>query len=464
MKQRSFDIVNPYKASGPNGSGSVYTDTKEFTTRTTQYRDLTAQAAPELPKRARRTGPRKILFLLFCILVGILGTATVGVAVSRSMFKDNNSQVQTTVSIPLVDDVTEQPSDTVTSRLMFVGDVFWGRAIERAAQASGQGPSYLYSGLKAEDKANYDMWVGDMECPVTDRDIAYQTQINSLLFNCRPEYLHETAKWFDALSLANNHTDNNGGIWGLEQSRINISRAGIQHFGTYDLNKPGEICEVISAKAQSVLSGEVRIPVALCGYNLVVNRQPTDEQMADMKKFSAYMPVIAMPHMGVEYRTTAESAKEQAYRTLIDNGADIVIGAHPHVVQNSEVYNGRLIVYSTGNFLFDQQTLGAETTQTLGVGLSITVTDQHAITAYTSIGAECVVYQDDCATRLSQKLQGRPSFEVAYMFEYFDESSGVPVKASDSVSSIIKKTASIDTLTGLDTKWEEKHSGNLSDD
>lgn len=340
--------------------------------------------------------------------------------------------------------------------MMFVGDVFWGRAIQTAAERSGQGPAYLFSGLSVEDKAKYDMWVGGMECPVTNRDISYQTQVSSLIFNCRPEYVSEAAKWFDAFSLANNHTDNNGGEWGLEQTRRNLEAAGIQHFGTYSMEKHEEACEIISASAQSEQSGDVIIPVALCGFNLVVNKQPTENQLARMSELSKYVPVIALPHMGVEYRPIAEVEKETAYRSMIDHGADIVVGAHPHVVQNSEVYNGRLIAYSVGNFLFDQQILGAETTQTLGVGLKMTISDQDAVAFYTEIGSMCGTYKDNCLALLRETAFSRPDISVSYEFEYFDESSGVPVRASEEIREIIQNTATINRLSGLNKVWEKK--------
>lgn len=453
MKRPVIDVVAPRKISSGPPRTPVSNSTINLKTNTTQYRSQSPAPKQKIASpQPRRISASRISFLVFCACIGLVGAVFVGRAVSQMSSSSGQKVSQSGISVPTAQS-SPLVTDRVTSRLMFVGDIFWGRAIERAANASGQGPAYIYSGLKIEDKSGYDMWVGDMECPVTDRNISYQTQVDSLLFNCRPEYLSETSKWFDVLSLANNHTDNNGGDWGLEQSRLHIANAGIQHFGTYSLDDPDEVCEIISAKAKSLVKAEVRIPVAICGYNLVVNVQPTDELMQNMKRLSSYMPVIAMPHMGVEYRATAEPEKQNAYRAMIDNGADVVIGAHPHVVQNSEVYKGRLIVYSTGNFLFDQQILGADTTQGLGVGIELAINDQEAINTYTNIGAECVAYKDSCLDMISEKIATRPSIEVAYSFEYFDQSTGVPTRASENTRAIIKAKAGVDGLTGLDTVW-----------
>lgn len=63
--------------------------------------------------------------------------------------------------------------------------------------------------------------------------------------------------------------------------------------------------------------------------------------------------VISM-HSGTEYAKTANSRQTEFARAAIDNGADMVIGHHPHVLQPIEVYKGKYIFYSLGNFIFDQ--------------------------------------------------------------------------------------------------------------
>lgn len=464
MTKQAFDIIGPSKPGKKNTplENKAYTERASQASKKPQAPDLKPHFSVDTATTLRKSR-RKMLYsagAMFCLVVGFVGAAMFREGLSQGLFRsERDSQ---TLQSQLVAD-TEEPAavevvtpDEVSTRMMFVGDVFWGRAIQTAAERSGQGPAYLFSGLSVEDKTKYDMWVGDMECPITDHDIPYQTQVSSLIFNCIPEYVSEAAKWFDALSLANNHTDNNGGEWGLEQTRVNLEAAGIQHFGTYSTDEPDDTCEIISASAQSKLRGGVNIPVALCGFSLVVNRQPSEDQLARMSELSKYVPVIALPHMGVEYRPIAEAEKETAYRSMIDHGADIVVGAHPHVVQNSEVYHGRLIAYSVGNFLFDQQTLGAETTQTLGVGLEMKISDQNTIAFYTNIGSMCSAYKDNCLALLKEAAVSRPDISVSYEFEYFDESSGVPVRASDEVRERIQNAATINSLSGLNKIWEKK--------
>jgi len=345
---------------------------------------------------------------------------------------------------------------TLTTNMLYVGEVFWGRGIEYHAQHSALGYSFPFSGLNAADKQDFNAWIGDMECPITNKDIPYQTQVDSLLFNCRPEYVPEAAKWFDALTLANNHTNNNGGVWGIEQTRKNLE-GKIQYFGDYDMHNTANICDVIAMPASLATTGQdvqkVTIPLALCGYDYVGNVQPRQAEYDVMKQYAKVMPVIAMPHMGVEYRPTAEEAKITTYHALIDNGADVVIGAHPHVVQNSENYKGRLIVYSTGNFMFDQQSLGKDTIESLGVALKLTINDASAIGAYTSL-QNCNALHDDCLTQLTTKLTKRPTVTVSYDNRCFDQSSNIPRKASLALcDEILKRATWKDATTGLASQW-----------
>lgn len=453
MKTRLVqDMIPPSSPTPSHGEGVALADLSKVEPRAqVDYRKLSFASKSDSVRRRRSVTRFALWGVGVALVCGLLGSG--GWYVSQ---RGHGVAPATAAVVPRSTTPVPPADDAVSSHMMFVGDVFWGRAIETAAKSSGRGPANLFRGLTSADKAGYDAWIGDMECPVTDKDIPYRTQVDALVFNCRPEYAAEAAKWFDVMTLANNHTDNNGGLWGLEQTRTNLSSVGIQYFGTYDMTNEDDICEVVAVKAQSKQKGAVMVPIALCGFEYVggVTRKLT--QMEQMKKYAAVMPVIAMPHMGVEYRATAEPAKEETYRALIDNGADVVIGGHPHVVQNSEVYKGRLIAYSTGNFLFDQQILGRDTTETLGVGIKLTINDQAAIDTYTSVAEGCKKFKDDCVTILGAKLKARPVFAVSYDFQYFDESTGTPVRASAEVASLIKARATVDQLIGLDAEWRNE--------
>jgi len=342
----------------------------------------------------------------------------------------------------------------LTSHLLFVGDVFWGRSVQTHAEKSNLHYEYITSGLSAADRASYDAWIANFECPITTTNVPYQLQVDILKFNCRPEYLPNLAKWFTAASQANNHTDNNGGAEGLKQTRANLQTNGIQNFGTYNMAQTDDICEVVTLPATTTSTHQVvALPVALCGYMYVVDTTPTPAQLAVMQRYARVMPVVAMPHMGVEYRPTAEDAKVSAYHAMIDNGADMVIGAHPHVIQESESYKGHLIAYSEGNFLFDQQVLGRAETLGLGVGVRLTIYDAAAAKVYASVAPSCKAYKDSCLAQLTARLKTRPKIGVSYNFTCYDEASGLPKLGSDEVCTQARQSATTDRLTGLATSW-----------
>src|SRR6185369_10802699 len=79
--------------------------------------------------------------------------------------------------------------------------------------------------------------------------------------------------------------------------------------------------------------------------------------------------VVTM-HAGTEYTRTPNQAQTDFAHAAIDDGADIVIGAHPHWVQTTEQYKGKYIFYSLGNFIFDQE-LSQETKEVLTLKITL---------------------------------------------------------------------------------------------
>jgi poly-gamma-glutamate synthesis protein (capsule biosynthesis protein) len=84
--------------------------------------------------------------------------------------------------------------------------------------------------------------------------------------------------------------------------------------------------------------------------------------------------IVVIPHWGFEYQTTPDQKQIDWAHLFIDNGADLVVGGHPHVIQPSEEYRGKMIYYSLGNFVFDNmydaadgQMLSVEISASMGV-------------------------------------------------------------------------------------------------
>lgn len=76
---------------------------------------------------------------------------------------------------------------------------------------------------------------------------------------------------------------------------------------------------------------------------------------ADIARLRPRVDVVLVSiHWGIEYQTTPDAWQRELGHHIINAGADIVAGHHPHVLQEPELYKRGLIIYSMGNFVFDQ--------------------------------------------------------------------------------------------------------------
>ncbi len=325
-------------------------------------------------------------------------------------------------------------ADKVTSKLLVMGDVFWGRYVHDWSMASPLKYSYPFAGLASFDRPAYDAWIANMECPVTTNPLASSAaQEATLTFNCSPNYLPGAAKWFSAMSLANNHTDNQRAA-GWRQTADLLGSAGIQTFGHYDPEDQAIRCNILSLPAQVTFddgtSKTVKLPTAWCGYNAVF-KIPSASAITDIGRYAERFVTFAMPHAGTEYRDAPDQLKTTFYRGLIDAGADAVIGGHPHWVQTSEAYQGKLILYSLGNFLFDQQ---ANREVTRGVALQVTlVLDASAVPdldKWLALADYCESYTDNCLTQAASQNLTKLPFKISYGILSSDD-SGRQVRAGD---------------------------------
>lgn len=154
------------------------------------------------------------------------------------------------------------------------------------------------------------------------------------------QYLH-----INGVSLANNHSDNAGRL-SASNTRGLLRAAHIQPFG--DSVATGTISV---AKFQGH-----GLTLAVVGINLTYPGQTGDDIVPLITELTQdpNVRVIIMPHWGVEYFQSHTAEQARIAHAWIDAGAHMVIGSHPHVVEDSELYKNAPIIYSLGNFLFDQ--------------------------------------------------------------------------------------------------------------
>lgn len=151
---------------------------------------------------------------------------------------------------------------------------------------------------------------------------------------------------FDMVSIANNHSLDAG--WeGREETKEVLSEAEVGFCG-----HPTEVSaeDVYYGKSESGMS------YAFVCFHTALARLDLEEAKELITTLNNQVDqVIVSIHWGAEYKHTAsEKAQVIPAHAFVDSGADLVIGHHPHVVQNFEVYKGAPIFYSLGNFVFDQ--------------------------------------------------------------------------------------------------------------
>ena len=391
---------------------------------------------------------KKLLLIIICILCfcviffGVM--AIILVQQTRApIFNNNQTPV---VAVPKI--------ESVKSNILFTGNTYWGRYINDWSMASELKYAYPFSRLNEFNRQDYNAWISGLECPtVAGINLTSAQEDSTLAFNCSPDYLPEAAKWFTAFTLANNHTDNQG-VAGFLETRQHLDENGIQYFGHYDYQNIEDVCEVISLPVtvnnddKSIKSG--KLPITICGYHGVFGI-PISGSVAEISKYSQYMTVVAMPHMGEEYKIAPDQLKINFFHSLIDAGADMVLGDHAHKIQTSEGYKGRLIVYSMGNFMFDQQE-NTEVTRSAGIKVVINIQNQDSdlLQKWLNIGENCGTFKDDCLQKI--KDQNLEKLDISYQFAVVGTSDAdkiVKPATAEQQSSILNRLDWQNTLKNL---------------
>jgi poly-gamma-glutamate synthesis protein (capsule biosynthesis protein) len=244
--------------------------------------------------------------------------------------------------------VRDEPAPTAGAparrRLAFVGDVSpaWMvahhlRALRRGgAVPAGVGPGYPFAGVQAR-LGDADLVVGNLECVLSEKG-APATRHNP--YRCPPDVSVPVLRsaGFDLLSVANNHAFDYG-EHAFADMVARLETAGLGPFGG-----EGIVGRPQAARVHDL--GGVR--VGLLGY-LALPAPP----FADVRAARARADVVvAFMHWGNEGEPSPLAVQRAVARGLVDAGADLVVGAHAHVVQPVEWRAGKLIAYGLGNFVF----------------------------------------------------------------------------------------------------------------
>lgn len=250
---------------------------------------------------------------------------------------------------------------TENSRIIVyaVGDIMLDRGVEYMIRTQGKG-DFRFPFLKiTQDLEKADILFGNLEGPIAESGV----RVGSIYsFRSDPKVI-EGLKYagFNMLSLANNHMLDYGRtalketVQNLKDNQIDYVGAGLSEAEAFSL----KIKEIKNVKIgflaytdlgfQSWRAKENEAGIAW------IKEDDIDKIKQDIEEQKRKVDILIVSlHSGEEYQTDPSAFQEKFARASIEAGADVILGHHPHVVQKTERYKNGWVIYSLGNFVFDQ--------------------------------------------------------------------------------------------------------------
>lgn len=293
------------------------------------------------------TGIGIFVLVFILILAGIRGCsnyissrqAAAKKAVSMNASEDNSQKASS--DSQNTDSSNATVSSPVSLTLSVVGDCTLGTDetfdydTSLNAYYENYGADYFLQNVKDIFSAD-DLTIANFEGTLTDSD---EREDKTFAFKAPASYASIlTGGSVEAVNTANNHSHDYG-EQSFDDTLAALDDAGIVHFG-YD---------------ETAVMDVKGIKVGLVGiyelYDHLEREQQLKDNIAKVKADGAQL-IVAIFHWGNETETVPDSNQTTLGRIAIDEGADLVCGHHPHVLQGIETYKGRNIVYSLGNFCF----------------------------------------------------------------------------------------------------------------
>ena len=255
-------------------------------------------------------------------------------------------------------------------RLAAVGDINLGDSPGAAIAANG--PAYPWRGT-GKALASADLAFGNLECAVSTRGEPYPKQYN---FRGTPAALAglRRSTGIDVLNLANNHVGDYGPQATVDTVR-GVERLGIKAVGAGPNLRRAlapQVVERLGLRVAFVGFSEIAPVEFAAGADHPGTAWAKPEQIAAAVQAARRRAdvVVATFHWGIE-RQTLETAQQRALADVaVRNGAQVVIGAHPHTLQPVRRQGGAIVAYSLGNFVFGAHSPETTSTGILQLGLT----------------------------------------------------------------------------------------------
>ncbi|MEK7133452.1 MAG: CapA family protein [Patescibacteria group bacterium] len=225
--------------------------------------------------------------------------------------------------------------------VLFAGDMMFDRTIRTAV--SEKGGDFIFSCIDPVLK-EADLVVANLEGPITDKPSKSMGTPPGSDGNYTFTFPTSTAALLAAhnirlVNIGNNHIKNFG-TSGVRSTISALDDARVKYFGD-------PLDHTVAAED----FGDIHL--AFINYNEFGGNTTTTIRQIEDARMAGTLPIV-YTHWGVEYATTSPEYIRTLARRFIDAGAEIVVGSHPHVVEEREFYREKYIYYSLGNFIFDQ--------------------------------------------------------------------------------------------------------------
>lgn len=329
-----------------------------------------------------------------------------------------------TTSLPTTTTTSPPPSTTTTTAPpppLFIaagGDVLGDRGVARFIDKNGG--EAVFAAVRPFLEPAHLAFV-NLESPLSDKGT--RATWKEYTFRSRAALIDGLiSAGIDMVSLANNHTVDYGHA-ALLDTIARLDKAGVAHAGAGADRSEAEAPAILISPAGTVAF--LAVTAIIPGGFAATDKQPGvfatwpnwDRVLSSISSAAERVDyVVVSIHWGVEYTPHANGDQRRMAHQMVDAGADLILGHHPHVLQGLELYKDRLIAYSLGDFVFDH---------------------------YSRATGEAFVLQVHVAK------EGPPSFVVIPV--YADDTTGVPDPVYGKEAAVIlDRLAKVSAALGLE--------------
>ncbi|HEY9836665.1 MAG TPA: CapA family protein [Vampirovibrionales bacterium] len=250
-------------------------------------------------------------------------------------------------TVPVIEHTNVMNPNDPAVTLMMSGDVTLGHGFEDLI-----GSDYTWAFDQMPEYREADMAMVNLEGTLTTAETKLEKTFN---FKAEPEAVKVlTSGGVDIVNLANNHAMDYQGP-GLQETLKTLEKAGIHAIGSGMEMTEARRPKIIDVKGQRIAYfGYYTADYHAAGEGIPGTNHGMEQRIAeDIQAVRDEVDWIVVNfHWGVELANYPEIWQSELAYFTIDQGADVIVGHHPHVLQGAEIYKGRPIAYSLGNFIF----------------------------------------------------------------------------------------------------------------